>query len=136
MFNHFAISFSESNSVSNSTKPPRQSNLELFCIGVMLLIVVHHYVINSGLSGVMAAHPGTLRTLYYQLLGAWGKTGINCFICITAWFMCQSRISALKFAKLLAQIYFYKILLFAIFSWGGMRTSQFNGFLNYSPPLV
>ena len=36
-----------------TVKKVRDSNLELYRIIVMLLIVVHHYVVNSGLLDVM-----------------------------------------------------------------------------------
>ena len=35
----------------------RRSNLELYRIIVMLLIVTHHYVVNSGLMDVMSENP-------------------------------------------------------------------------------
>lgn len=37
----------------------RNSNLELYRIIVMLLIVAHHYVVNSGLIDVMKEYPLT-----------------------------------------------------------------------------
>lgn len=39
--------------ITASTRKVRDSNLELYRIIVMLLIVAHHYVVNSGLLGVM-----------------------------------------------------------------------------------
>ena len=38
-------------------KKERSSNLELYRIVVMLLIVMHHYVVNSGLTDVMEQNP-------------------------------------------------------------------------------
>ncbi len=94
----------------------RQSNVELYRIIVMLLIVAHHYLVNSKLQGVVnAGLCSTPRTIFYLLLCAWGKTGINCFVCITSWFMCKSNINAKKFIKLLCQIYFYRLLFSAVF---------------------
>lgn len=37
----------------NAKSQRRSSNLELYRIIVMLLIVAHHYVVNSGLTDVM-----------------------------------------------------------------------------------
>ena len=99
---------------TSSVAARRQSNLELYRIIVMLLIVAHHYVVNSGVIDLLLADPSAPRSIYYLLLGAWGKIGINCFVCITAWFMCKSRISAQKFLKLLVQVYFYRILFFVM----------------------
>ena len=71
----------------------RNSNLELYRIIVMLLIVAHHYVVNSGVIEIASEYPTSLRSLYYYLFGAWGKVGINCFVLITGYFMCEREIS-------------------------------------------
>lgn len=47
----------------------RRSNLELYRIIVMLLIVTHHYVVNSGLMDVMSENPASFRSLYLYLIG-------------------------------------------------------------------
>lgn len=97
---------------------PRESNLELYRIIVMLLIVAHHYVVNSGLTsagGPVYADPLSWRSLFLLLFGAWGKTGINCFVLITGYFMCRSRITAKKFAKLLGEVMLYRVVLNGIF---------------------
>ena len=86
----------------------RSTNLELFRIISMLLIVAHHYVVNSGMMESMWEHPGSFRSLFFFLFGAWGKIGINCFVMITGYFMCKSQITLKKFLKLILQIEFYK----------------------------
>lgn len=91
----------------------------------MLLIVAHHYVVNSGLT--MAGSPlvenqFSARSLFYLFWGAWGKTGINCFLLITGYFMCKQEISIQKFLKLLAQVYFYHILIYGIFLLSGYES--------------
>ncbi len=71
-------------------KKLRDSNLELFRIITMLLIVAHHYVVNSGLTapdGPIFAEPLSSDSLYLLLIGAWGKIGINCFVLITGYFI-------------------------------------------------
>lgn len=61
----------------------RNSNLELYRIIVMLLIVAHHYVVNSGVLDVMYQHPLSVKSIFLFLFGMWGKIGINCFVLIT-----------------------------------------------------
>ena len=110
---------------SNIEKKPRSSNLELYRIICMLMIVAHHYVVNSGLSGnsgPCAIHPNDINTLFLKIFSAWGKTGINCFMMITGYFMCTSKITARKFIKLLAQVYFYNVLIYIIFLVSGYET--------------
>ena len=93
----------------------RSSNLELYRILVMLLIVAHHYVVNSGLLDIMNQNILSSNTTFFSLFGAWGKTGINCFVLITGYFMCKSQISLRKFLKLLLWILVYLIIISGIF---------------------
>ena len=107
------------------TNKCRSSNLELYRILCMLMIVAHHYVVNSGLTspdGPLITAPAPANSLYLALFGAWGKTGINCFLMITGYFMCTSKITLRKFIKLMAQIYLYRLLLFPIFLIAGYET--------------
>ncbi len=93
----------------------------------MFLIVAHHYVVNSGLTaadGPIFADPLSAKSVFLLLFGMWGKTGINCFVLITGYFMCQSKITVKKYAKLLLEIYFYRFVIYAIFLVTGY--SQFH----------
>lgn len=84
----------------------------------MFLIVVHHYVVNSGLmavAGPIYEAPTSWKSMLLLLFGAWGKIGINCFVLITGYFMCATRITLRKYVKLLAEIMFYRILIYVIF---------------------
>lgn len=53
------------------------------------------------------------------LFGAWGKTGINCFVLITGYFMCKSSFSLKKLIKLYLQIAFYGLAIYGIFCIAG-----------------
>ncbi len=90
----------------------RDSNLELFRIITMLLIVASHYVVYG------ASYDGTLswRFMFMLLFGAWGKTGINCFVLITGYFMCKSQITLKKFLKLVLEICFYSTAIYLVFA--------------------
>ena len=105
--------------ITASTRKVRDSNLKLYRIIVMLLIVAHHYVVNSGLLDVMPQSSTELlpppKSLFVYWFGMWGKTGINCFVLITGYFMCTSSITVRKFLKLLLEIEFYKIIIYASF---------------------
>lgn len=94
-----------------SGKKERNSNLELYRIIVMLAIVAHHYVANSGLVTVLADEPLQARSWFFYFFGMWGKTGINCFVLITGYFMCRSEITLRKFLKLILWIMTYKVIL-------------------------
>ena len=93
----------------------RNSNLELYRILVMLSILAHHYIVHSSLINYMAEEPFSLNTISLNIIGMWGKIGINCFVFITGYFMCTSEITIKKFVKLLFEIEFYYIIINTIF---------------------
>ena len=103
----------------------RSSNFELYRILCMLVIVAHHFVVNSGFTssdGSLTTSPTTLNSIFIWLFGMWGKTGINCFLLITGYFMCSSKITIRKFVKLLLWIYIYRIVIYALFLYFGYET--------------
>lgn len=103
----------------------RSSNFELYRIICMMLIVAHHCVVNSGLvstEGPMVENPNSVNTLMLWTIGMWGKTGINCFLLITGYFMCTSNITLRKFLKLMLWIYIYNVFIFNIFLSFGYET--------------
>ena len=109
----------------------RSSNLELYRIVCMLMIVAHHFVVNSGLTAVdgpLKTAPLAANSIYLYLFGMWGKTGINCFLMITGYFMCTSKITLRKFLKLYLWIVFYRIVINGIF--------LATGRLEFSPSLL
>ena len=97
----------------------RNSNLELFRILLMLMIIAHHYVVNSGLTDVWSANDETGNSLFLALFGWGGKTGINCFILITGYFMCKKSFSWKKLFKLVFEIQFYTTVIYTIFLLAG-----------------
>ena len=104
------------NATADTTlKTGRNSNLELFRIVTMFLIVAHHYVVNSGITVSIYADPFSARSLFLLLFGAWGKTGINCFVLITGYFMCKSKITVKKFLKLLVEVLLYRCVIYVLF---------------------
>lgn len=94
----------------------RDSSIELFRIITMLMIVAHHYIVNSGvLSEINHDNILSINGIFSLLWGWGGKTGINCFVLITGYFMCKSNITLKKFLKLFLEVEFYKILFYLIF---------------------
>ena len=125
------------NEKSNIKK--RESNLELFRIIVMILIVAHHYVVNSSLMAdgeMIMSNPLSWRSIFLLLFGAWGKIGINCFVLITGYFMCKSKITLKKFCKLLFEIMFYRIVISSIFWISGYSPFSFKGLIKVLIPIM
>lgn len=127
-----------SRSCGFETKKTRSSNLELYRVFCMLMIVAHHYVVNSGLcasDGPITLNPLSANSVYLVLFGAWGRVGINCFLLITGYFMCTSQITLRKFLKLIGQIYMYKLLLYSILLFGGYETISFMRLVKVIMPV-
>ena len=102
----------------------------------MLMIVAHHYVVNSGLTNCIDAQSGLHFRDYFLLLFGWGgKTGINCFVLITGYFMCTSNITQKKFIKLLGERYFYTIAIWCLFFFTGYEAFSVKGFLKMLFPF-
>lgn len=101
----------------------------------MLLIVAHHYVVNSGLMEVLDNEPITAKGLFFYVFGMWGKTGINCFVLITGYFMCKSSITLRKFLKLFLEVELYNIVIFTIFVLTGYQDFSIKELLFKLVPL-
>lgn len=112
----------------------RNSNLELYRIIAMLLIIAHHYVVNSGLFREISNDPMIATSIYLYLFGMWGKIGINCFVLITGYFMCKSEITSRKFLKLWIEVVFYTLIIYILFVFSGYQTFTLKGlFFTFIP---
>ena len=103
---------------SASTTLGRSSNIELFRILVMLFIVFHHYVVSSDISlpsGPIYSDIASFKSIVYLLIAGFGKTGINCFVFITGYFMCKSNLTVKKYITLLFEVMFYNIVISVLF---------------------
>lgn len=108
------------------SKTARQSGLELMRVVLMLSIIAHHYVVNSGIVQYIDTQALGLRDIFLLLWGMWGKTAINAFVLITGYFMCTRRLRWTKFLKLFFEIKFYRLLFTAIFIILGMYPLTFQ----------
>lgn len=133
---NLSVAFSELFQSTPFFYKERNSNLELYRIIVMLFIVAHHYVVNSGLILVMEENPLCVRSVFFYLFGMWGKTGINCFVLITGYFMCMSKICSRKFLKLLLEVEFYKVGIYVIFLLSGYEAFSVSGCIKSIIPML
>ena len=102
------------------------------------MIVAHHYVANSGLAssdGPMIANQTAANSLYLWLFGMWGKTGINCFLLITGYFMCKSAITLRKLLKLLLEIYFYRTVIYVVLLLAGYEAVSATRLIKLAMPV-
>lgn len=114
----------------------RNSNIELFRIITMLVIVAHHYVVNSGIADILFSSSNMgVKNIFYLIFGCGGKTGINCFVLITGYFMCKSEITLRKFLKLFCEVEFYSFVIFIIFWITGYEPFSIKMFIKNMIPF-
>ena len=65
----------------NLIKSRRDSGIELFRIISMIIIVAHHYVVNSGLIDLISARTSSSAQDVFLLIFGWGKNW-NKLLCI------------------------------------------------------
>ena len=111
------------------SKSKRLSNLELLRIITMLVIIAHHYIVNSGVTELYDFQHISGKMIFAQCFGWGGKTAINIFVLISAYFMCQSKLTWKKVLKLYLEIKFYSIVIYAIFLVTGYTTFSVKGVL-------
>ncbi len=115
----------------------RESGIELFRIITMLIIVAHHYFVNSGLSKIVYENPTfAINNVFLLIFGWGGKTGINCFVIITGYFMCTSNITLKKYLKLILCVEFYKITILFIFVITGVQDVSFKSVFKSILPIT
>ena len=99
----------------------RDSNIELFRILTMIMIVAHHYVVHSPVLQISYVYIDKPDSLFSLIIGAWGKVGINCFVLITGYYVCKSNISLRKLLQLLLEILFYNVFIYIYLIFAGAQ---------------
>lgn len=94
----------------------RKSNIELLRIIAMLLIILHHSFLQSGIVDIIRESPINFNTFLMSSLSIGGKVGVNIFFIITGYFMISSKTKIIKIIKLSLELIFYAILTTLIFS--------------------
>lgn len=96
-------------------KKERSSNFELMRIILMMGIIAHHYVVNSGILNLYDYGSISKNMIFSQWFGMFGKIAINGFTFLTGYYMVKSTISLRKFLKVFLEIEFYYISAYFIF---------------------
>ena len=109
--------------MENNKAALRDSNIELLRIVMMLAIIAHHYVVNSGISPLIfngGGGNGLLGNKLFALcFGFGGKTAINAFVLITGFFMCKKEFHWTKVVNLFCLMVFYRWFIYALFIFSG-----------------
>lgn len=113
----------------------RSSNIELLRIVAMLMIVLHHYCVNSGLTEVMVWNDITPNMVLVQFMSIGGKVGVNIFFLISGYFMINKVPKLKKVVKLLFEILFYNIIVFLFLHLLGVEYTK-SDLLNCFVPIL
>lgn len=92
----------------------RKSNIELLRIVMMIFIVAHHFVVNSGITQMYDFDNITGNMVFLQIFGFAGKAMIDGFLLISGYFMVKHSTSLKKIVRLYLQIKFYVFVIYFI----------------------
>ncbi len=88
----------------------RNASFELLRIIAMLMIIVLHYNIHSD-SLLKLGEPATGVQLFAALLESFAITGVNVYVFLSGYFLSQLQTRPSRILQLLAQVYFYTIVI-------------------------
>ena len=98
----------------------------------MLVIVAHHFVVNSGITQSIDERItfgiGGGYDCIVILFGWGGKTAINCFVLVTGWFMCRQEFRWRKLLSLYIEVKFYRIVIYLLFLLSGYEAFSLKEF--------
>lgn len=92
----------------------------------MFIIVAHHYIVNSGIVELYDYNNITSNMIFAQFWGWGGKTAINIFVFISAYFMFKSTLTWKRVLKLYLEIKFYRLAIYGIFLLSGYTVFSFK----------
>ncbi len=85
----------------------RNSSIELLRILAMLFIICSHLCVHNGLS--LSSLPLSVNKILMQC-GVLGNLGVDIFVIITGYFVCEKTFSLKRVCSLLTQVWFYSLL--------------------------
>lgn len=91
----------------------RDSGIELLRIISMIIIIMHHFSVHSQF--VFPLNELSPNRIFVQLMALGGKIGVDCFVLISGFFLIKKEFNLFKLIKLIAQIWFYSLLIVSIF---------------------
>ena len=114
----------------------RLPNFEFLRVVAMLAIVAYHAATYSGLMESAYDHPWRIDSAFVIFLGAWGKTGINCFVLVSGYFLCTKRFSWRRLLRLAAEVEFYALAVWVTMAYIGWRPATWQSLISSLMVLV
>ena len=101
----------------------------------MSLIVAHHFAVHGGFQ--FGTDVFSVNHLWVQFLSSGGKIGVNVFVLISGYFLCQSKgISLVKLIRLWLSIFFYSVLFVGLFVGLGPESLQLKPLIRSLFPVT
>lgn len=105
----------------------RNSNIEILRILAMLLILAHHFAVHGVLLSADYSQ-ATTQLFFTQILVSGGKMGVDIFIVITGYFLCQSDFKLRRITPVILATWTYSVLFMVLHAlhshslsfWGAM----------------
>lgn len=113
-------------------KKIRSSNIELYRIIMMLIIIAHHLVVNSTVVKNYNFSNVTGNMLFLELFGFGGKPMIDGFLIITGFFTIKSKFTVEKALRVYLEILLYKVGFYVLFALLGIYAFSWQGLLDTS----
>lgn len=110
--------------MTGNVKKKRNGNLDLLRIIIMLMVVVHHafnhgnIIVNTSLSS------GAINWCLSRVIYDCVTVAVNCFVVISAYFLCTSSFKLKKWVSIWGQTLFYSVVIFFTVTIG---TNAFGG---------
>ena len=92
-------------------KKMRKSNIEMLRIVLIIMVIAHHYVVNSGIKAFFTPAKMSAKMIGIEIFGCGGKIAIDGFIIITGFFMCKQSVTLLKWCNLFVKYAFYLLVI-------------------------
>ncbi len=88
----------------------RNASFELLRIIAMLMIIVLHYNSHAG-TMLRLGEPASGVNIFATLIESICITGINVYVFLSGYFLSQSKVKISRIVKLIAQVYFYTLMI-------------------------
>ncbi len=111
----------------------RNSNLELLRIIAILAIIAHHF---ESQCTRMIIPANTIQSCFAMFLGSFGRTGVNVFILIGAWFLIDIPFRSIRVVRLYLGTIFYTVPITLIILFLGVKSDGVSGkelFVAFTP---
>lgn len=103
-------------------KTQRNSTLEFFRVLLMLMVITLHYFYTGGILDKLELH--NKNYLLSWLIEATCLVAVNCYVMLSAWFLCRKGATWRKCLSIFEQVLFYSISIYALLCITGFQ--RFN----------